>query len=438
MIFNTKNEEKPNSKLVLTEIRRPKGNLLVVLNIDYKQNGIEITNIDSIHDKYDSKIREWIITDDNLIWADKEKSVKWLQDSAASNSPQQVAFLNAYIDNISQQSDKVKSEREKNTEVIKNQADKIRLATGWYQDKDGKWKYEISDEDIIFLPAKEGNEYYTRKIFTDTLDRIIKHPTLFKLYPELKNIEVRFTSGMLDNQGVYYPSKKTIEIFAPKKLNGFTKGKQVIVLLHEIQHAIQDIEGFARGGNVVSSLSEDEKEIEKLEKEWRFLVHIKYEDAVRIIDYPLFNNKMSENDFKLIRSQRFLEIEKKLRELRAIETNFYEKYNKYQKLLGEMEARETAYRAVLTAEQRKNLRPYQIILEKEGIDVSEAIIKFEDGDIQQSIKILDNEEIDKNENENTENNLLYSLKSDKTATSKQKINRKINYHLSKIYNAIGL
>lgn len=74
---------------------------------------------------------------------------------------------------------------------------------------------------------------------------VLDNPELYNAYPELKNIPVtikKFGSGFL---GVYLPDEKRI------MLNENSHDKER-TLLHEVQHAIQDIEGFAKGGNVQS------------------------------------------------------------------------------------------------------------------------------------------------------------------------------------------
>lgn len=73
-----------------------------------------------------------------------------------------------------------------------------------------------------------------------TLAEVVDHPTLFKEYPDLANVKVNFSSGV--GGAAYDPSTNTISM-----TTAFTK-KDTPQFLHEIQHAIQEKEGFARGG----------------------------------------------------------------------------------------------------------------------------------------------------------------------------------------------
>jgi len=96
-----------------------------------------------------------------------------------------------------------------------------------------KWdKHSPSD----YLELKEGK----------TLEDVLHHPELFKSYPELKGIKVKpvslFETGTY--HGAYFPDTKEIYLDRsshPEQLRS--------TLLHEVQHAIQHIEGFVPGTN---------------------------------------------------------------------------------------------------------------------------------------------------------------------------------------------
>lgn len=158
----------------------------------------------------------------------------------------------------------------------------IYLNTGWFFNKyDGKWRKRILDEPYNFKsdyllnsPYYEmlnddgyiGGEYplyqdlllynqknislshlirnnYTRKVFD-----LINHPSLEMFYPKLKDVFIVyiFSSDILEES--YYYNKT-----APEHINLMSKGVSLAevfsVALHEIQHYIQKVEGFANGGN---------------------------------------------------------------------------------------------------------------------------------------------------------------------------------------------
>ena len=113
----------------------------------------------------------------------------------------------------------------------------IRKTTNWFQDKNGDWKFEFSDKDMSLknIKLKAGNTY--------KLGEILEHDILFMAYPELANYEVKILSNTKAN-GSFNRFKKIININSKLvKDNKLVEG----TLIHEIQHAIQNIEGFERG-----------------------------------------------------------------------------------------------------------------------------------------------------------------------------------------------
>ena len=102
--------------------------------------------------------------------------------------------------------------------------------TGWFKDKDGAWKFEIGDSKARLNPNfKSGGR----------LSELLEHKELFKAYPELKDIKIKkIIDEKGENLGYYDPNKKEIAINSIGDKS---------TLMHEVQHAIQNIEGFAKG-----------------------------------------------------------------------------------------------------------------------------------------------------------------------------------------------
>lgn len=150
----------------------------------------------------------------------------------------------------------------------------IRLATGWERGVDGKWRYEISDgtfrrEGLITNPdLLEFRELERKFIDGDITEeeqgrlkeltpvvRQIRTPSrladfydspeLYAAYPELADVSVKFQDRYGEGKGSYSPSENTILLDT-----GLRGDAAKTVLVHEIQHAIQNIEGFASGGNL--------------------------------------------------------------------------------------------------------------------------------------------------------------------------------------------
>lgn len=157
----------------------------------------------------------------------------------------------------------------------------VRQETGWFKGYDGKMRYEISDRDMDFninghftnpdvIRLKELEfkfltdteniteaEISEMKSLTKALEGVKKHPTtlgdylkhdkLYEAYPELKGFKLSFDK--LDNGtlGKYRIGQKEIVLDNSIRDN---KAKIEATLIHEIQHAIQEIEGFANGSSV--------------------------------------------------------------------------------------------------------------------------------------------------------------------------------------------
>lgn len=166
----------------------------------------------------------------------------------------------------------------------------IRKQTGWFKGMDGKWRFEIDDSgmkfhkmgDAQFSKDHEGYQRYReleRKFIDATitdeelsemaelrstwaneaprlrqmvvrgnakLRHVLDHDALFEQYPQLQDTGIRF--GDTDDAGGWWDQERNEIVISNRYRHAdptFLEG----ILLHEIQHAIQSIEGFANGAN---------------------------------------------------------------------------------------------------------------------------------------------------------------------------------------------
>ncbi|MPB22265.1 DUF3519 domain-containing protein [Campylobacter upsaliensis] len=141
-----------------------------------------------------------------------------------------------------------KARLEKAKELEGSGADEIEIweQTGWYKDKDHKWKFEISQRGGELDLAKIKDKDSEAK-----LGEILKDDELFKAYPQLRDMSVKHVD-LSGNYGFYYVPYNDIKLVRPHiqldideiKTSPY-KVKEV--LYHEIQHAIQHKEQFAYG-----------------------------------------------------------------------------------------------------------------------------------------------------------------------------------------------
>lgn len=178
-------------------------------------------------------------------------------------------------------------ERAKQMQTAGADANTILRDTGWFVGRDGKWRFEIDDSgmqyyrggdaafrsnhpeyaeyqtlmskmlngtitDAEFVRMQElhqtwGNEYQRLsarlKGGTARLTDIIDHSALFEAYPDLKYVRVEFVPLEEGENAKYNPFSLRLTI------NEKLKNAPEEILLHEIQHAIQQNEDFTRGAS---------------------------------------------------------------------------------------------------------------------------------------------------------------------------------------------
>lgn len=275
-------------------------------------------------------------------------------------------------------------------------AKSIKMATGWERGADGKWRYETTDieyyprgdarknkiienrpwykeymqlvnkllegenltqkeqerYDDLYQQEQEARTQYenSSKMY---LDDYVKDDDLFNAYPELKHTKIVFVHSNNDEAGSYSHKDNTITV-------NLNSGIEVnSILAHEIQHAIQRIEGFATGGNYKSVLLFFE---ENPEVEIKFVVDETYKEAKnRGIDitkeelYKMFTERddvAQDIENEIINRNNITEVE------------LGEVYNSgidagYRSISGEVEARNVQSRLNMTPEEKRNSLAYE-------------------------------------------------------------------------------
>lgn len=156
-----------------------------------------------------------------------------------------------------------KLESAEQREIAGYSRDEIWKDTGWFRGVDGKWKWEIYDKDFTIRPAvldqewnaaiqsSLGNAENYRSEYK--LPEVLRNAgMLFANYPDLKNYTVVFTEMPSNVRGEFDPSSFTITIALDDLVGYLSEAERDVrsTLMHEIQHAIQYMEGFASGSNL--------------------------------------------------------------------------------------------------------------------------------------------------------------------------------------------
>ena len=116
----------------------------------------------------------------------------------------------------------------------------IRKATGWHQFADGKWRFEIDDSRMQLRTDAADIPNYT------TLGELVDAPELFEAYPDMADLSVTFHTLEDGQNGGYSRKFDSIELSRDLKNRPEALLNSII---HEAQHAIQNREGFASGAN---------------------------------------------------------------------------------------------------------------------------------------------------------------------------------------------
>lgn len=332
--------------------------------------------------------------------------------------------------------------------------EEIRQKTGWFKGADGKWRFEISDKDakvklkdvykqtlkrdfdeqqyVLERFGRFSNEdnpeakKVQKKVeslknkmdtladdtiykymqeagvnYNYSLDDILEHDKLYEAYPELRNVWVKFVKDENDTGGTttFYPDgSAVIEVNIASDKEAFSYANLKKTLVHEIQHIIQNKEGFAKGNNLeayngyIADLRHQFKKyvadlfIKEAKK--KFGVKIKYYDALKMID-DVFrgdheNKQYLYDSYKLDRiefikhmaskGQEFSDKEDAWRDAKAkdIPTSAYEYYFR---TAGEVEARNTETRMDMSDEERMAKSPEST----QDVKNEDAFVIFSDG-----------------------------------------------------------
>lgn len=310
----------------------------------------------------------------------------------------------------------------------------IRQETGWYRGMDGQWRFEIDDSGAAFSRSGEAqysadNADYARytqlmnRMLTGelteaehaellgldkkngstkkelarridegnaTLRDIMRHNALFEAYPEIAETKVKFADMPSGTAGSYNRETNTITLDTKLK---YDANEALDALMHEVQHRVQAAEGFASGTNpgYWNRGENYDRAAEKYrDNRARLLNGLSTEDQALYDEYRSAEREMGAmlDGSVLYDESRMDALEKRSDELyrELYGKEWFGKLNRYDRILGdageavkefyrntagEIEARDTAARRRMSAEERKNTPP----------DLGDADTVFADGSI---------------------------------------------------------
>jgi hypothetical protein len=211
---------------------------------------------------------------------------------------------------------------------------------------------DFSDNEQITGMDRDGHKLNGKPFI---LCDIYNNNELYEAYPELKYIEVHFDFLADTHGGEFDGSQIKININRDVKL-------QPRSLIHEIQHAIQKKEGFAKGGNLSMFNDQVQQEWASLLADYKKLKDGEAGELLRQWDRPVSHNVRITQEYKQEMDDLSARLEKEHPVIFVFYLRMLEQMSEYkgadrhvrlyERLAGEIEARDAASRAGMTDEQR--------------------------------------------------------------------------------------
>jgi len=230
------------------------------------------------------------------------------------------------------------------------------------------WRQEIADNTSapLMTTGKMFNESANSRLY---MGRTYKHPDLYEAYPELKTLGVKVEKG---NDAAFYPKSYEVKYGVQNP-----KGADIVkpdVTAHELQHAIQGSEGWARGGGALFGTEKLENAASSAKNALRELsssngFYKAAEERAARTGEPLGDLVMQPDWFyksRPINEQGLFDAYKKAKEKAAMSA-----HDQYLRLAGEAEARATQARMPLNAAQRRAMFP----LDSYDVPLDQLIIR---------------------------------------------------------------
>lgn len=273
----------------------------------------------------------------------------------------------------------------------------VRIATGWERGADKKWRYEIDDNINDWIQGIIKNISSSKNIEADSnfpgeknqsvsLNKLLPK-IITESYPEINKMDINVTFDTNTNDS-FYDGKKKINVGSKSPAMIFTIAYN---LIHEIQHVIQGIEGFARGTST-NNLNPESKKYSELENE---ILNSTNYGGIGSLIYDL-KQEMDKGSFKSIQLKYdtsnlalkgFLEkknydgdilnddLRSKMLDLLSLKNKSNQQVtnDEYLRYAGEVEARNVEERVSMTPEERRQTT----LEETEDVSREDQIIFFE-------------------------------------------------------------
>ena len=254
-------------------------------------------------------------------------------------------------------------------QMLKNGAssEEVRKATGWFRGYDKKWRFEINDADshLIENPVLEKHTDDGEVYFTGKLSDIFDHKELYAAYPELKDINVVIQKTELGVDGIYQPKSNYITL-SIEQFKRHTKayhdyldgGHKAEIKSIEASEAYKEYNRLYDDEVMDSMEPEKWLEAEKTAREKFYSSEL----GKRYYELMWGKNGFTGDKFefgwaKPAKETLLHELQHAVQNIEGFASGTNTRDADYDRNAGEIEARDTARRANMTAEERKNTQP---------------------------------------------------------------------------------
>ena len=270
--------------------------------------------------------------------------------------------------------------------------EEIYKATGWFfGSADGKPRFEIDDSASMFnasgAPGSRVSNDWPHASMPDenygpAVGRyaIMDHPALEKAYGSavpntfVRNKNTLFGDGAL---GSFDPATESITMYAPAKAQDARS-----TMLHELQHAVQQREGFARGGNPEMAFR-DKRVWGESGAEGSDVAHRMLKEKMREMATPMPIEDYAKQAWQsdIVTPEIVADYASYAKNIKKNAANFGNEAQKtvsqtwYKRLAGEAEARLTQSRMDMTGAERAANYPPSMY----DVPVGDQIVRYGDG-----------------------------------------------------------
>ena len=232
--------------------------------------------------------------------------------------------------------------------------------TGTFRGPEGEWRQEIPDA-MAFKPTVGTPEANTR--FWNVNEAVL-HPSMRKAYPEIMEETLTTIERKPFAESGFYQAKvprtdETVGLDPELYVAARDRGSIKSILAHELQHAVQEAEGFARGGSprmFEKGVALSERGRGVLEDLRDSLGSGSLTSPREIVDNLKY---FREGELDRIAAKHNFKNADELQKFLKEETLQRDPVEQYKRLAGEAEARATQARRGMTMEQRRAKFPYE-------------------------------------------------------------------------------